>query len=226
MQSKIYFKIGLYSFIILLCTLLIKNAGYYFDITSKPIKSDVIVCLGGGKGERLDKAISLLINDYSNDNSIIITSKYKNSILKKKKLLLKKNITNIISTYETQNTLEELLFIKKLIIKNSYKRIMIVTTNAHSKRTSLLINHFLDVEKLNITFNIVGTNPDWWNKKNYYKNKKAVFFVLKESLKIIYNFCYYTLNKYYNFNEETINLLYQIKKYLINYLNYIENLFN
>ena len=50
------------------------NYGKYLDVTSKPVVSDIIVCLGGGGNlERMKKAVDLYKNGYSQKNILIVT---------------------------------------------------------------------------------------------------------------------------------------------------------
>ena len=48
------------------------NLGKILDISEEPIKSDVILCLGGGTGERINRTISLF-NENFVKNKIIIS---------------------------------------------------------------------------------------------------------------------------------------------------------
>jgi len=226
MQLKKYFKISTSILIIFIFIYLIKNLGFYFDITKEPSKADIIICLGGGNGERLQKAIKLLKKNYSKNNKIILTSKYKDEISKKHTILIENNINkkNIITTDKTSNTLEELLFAKKILDAHNYNSINIISTNAHSKRISLLIKYFIKSNNSSITYNFVGTNPDWWNKEKYYTEKKAVFFVLKEFLKIIYNLIFYTLDNNLKFTKNTTEVIYSIKINFLKTINYIEKI--
>lgn len=216
MQLIKSYKIALLASGLILFYFIFVNLGFYFDITKKAIKSDIIICLGGGKGERLSKTILLYKNGYSKTNKIIITSKYKKSIENKKKIIFENNIPmhNIITLDTLSNTFEELIFAKKIMIANNYKSITIVSTNPHSKRISLIINNFLNFNKYDITYNLVGSNPTWWNKSTYYKNKKAIFFIIRESFKIIYNHLYYTLDNIFYFEKDTVNFIDKIKKRL------------
>jgi len=50
-----------------LCSLffLFFSLGKWIDVTEKPVKADIIVCLGGGTSERVQKAVSLYAQGYS-----------------------------------------------------------------------------------------------------------------------------------------------------------------
>lgn len=213
MQLKKFFNISFLIFFLYLLFYSIKNLGYYFDITSQPIKSDIIICLGGENGTRIKKSLDLLNNNYSTKNIILLTDRYQNNLNLKLDFLERSSIKreNIISTSETFNTYEELIFAKKFMLMNNYNSIIILSTEPHSKRIKILIENFIKFSENNITYTIVGENTRWWDKKEYYKNKNAIFFILREIFKIIYNYIFYTLDPIFEFDNKTIIQLIKIK---------------
>ncbi len=49
------------------------NFGRYLDVTSKPVVSDIIVCLDGeGNLERIERSVDLYKNGYSQKNILIV----------------------------------------------------------------------------------------------------------------------------------------------------------
>ena len=79
-----------------------------------------------------------------------------------------------------------------LIKNNNYKSITIVSDPYHTRRIEILANLF-DFKKSGIELNIIGTDLNWWNKSNYYKEKKAIKAAFTELIKIPYNFIKYGL---------------------------------
>jgi hypothetical protein len=221
MQLKKYYKKILILFFLILSILLIKNLGYFFDITKEAIKSDIILCLGGDTKHRIKRALELYNNGYSSKNIIVITDKYNTMVNKKAAYLKTKGLkeNNIITNSSTLNTYDELKFIKKYMIENNYKNLIILSAEPHSRRIEILINNFIKFSKDKITYNLVGENSDWWDIDNYYKNKKAILFIMKESLKIIYNYIYYKLDTFFKFHHETTNNLIKYKTSIFKYLN-------
>lgn len=223
MQLKKYYKKVIILFILIITFYSIKNLGYLFDITTEPIKSDIILCLGGDKTDKIRIALELFQNNYSLKNKIIITDKYQEMIDKKISLLKKEGLKeeNIISNVSTLNTYDELKFIKKYMIENNYKSVVIISVKPHSRRIEMLINNFIHFSNENITYSLVGPNSDWWEKKQYYNNKKAILFIINETFKIIYNYIYYKLDLLFNFNIETTHNLLKYKILIFKYLNSI-----
>lgn len=222
-MKKHYKSIISFVFISLGIAYYIKNLGNYFDITRPPIKSDVILCLGGETEYRVFKAFELFKLGYSTKNKIIITDKYASMVSSKIDFLKANGLieeTNIINNSKTQNTYEELMFMKKYMLKNNYKSLIILSSPAHSKRINMLIENFIKFSDSNITFIIVGDNVEWWNKSEYYKNRKAVSFVSQEFFKIIYNYIFYMLDSFIEFDEETISNLIKLKTSIYKYFKF------
>lgn len=65
-----FFSLAIFSLIIIF---LIINLGNFLDISEEPIKSDVIVSLGGGNLDRTKKAFELYEKDFSLKKIIILT---------------------------------------------------------------------------------------------------------------------------------------------------------
>ena len=55
------------------------NLGNFLDVTQEPSKTDLVVCLGGGDYKtRIKKTVEIYNKNFSNTNTIILTS-YANS---------------------------------------------------------------------------------------------------------------------------------------------------
>lgn len=174
--------------------LLFFNLGNILDITQKPIKSDIIVSLGGGDKERVKKAIELYNTNYSTQNILILTGESKSS---KKDLRIKYiedntfNNINLINVTTTKNTKEEILFIKNFLLEKNFKSAIIVSDAPHSRRIQTLINLLKIDGDDELSFNIVATNTNWWNTNIYYKNKRAQNFAFLELVKLTYAYLAY-----------------------------------
>jgi hypothetical protein len=111
---------------------------------------------------------------------------------------IKKNhpYISIIIEKDPKNTKEEVLFIKKYMKGNGYKSALIVTDPPHSRRVSLLISLVSVEGDETMNFHIIGSDVQWWNSEQYYKNEHARSFVQNESIKILYSlFAYGILEK-------------------------------
>ena len=199
---------------------LIKNLGYFFDITSQPVKSDIILCLGGETNSRMKKGIELFNKNFSTKNLILFTEK--NAVYNDIKLnyLIKNGLKkeNIFFNSETYNTYDELEFVKKYMIQNNYKSVIIISSEPHSKRIKMLIESFLKFSDNDISYTIVGQDSSWWDKDKYYNNKNAIFHIKKESLKIIYNYIYYKLDQIFKFNDDSKDKLIKYKQIVFDFI--------
>lgn len=183
------------------------NLGNFLDVTQEPSKTDLIVCLGGGNYEsRISKTIEIFKKDYSSTDTIILTSYVNNRNEVKKGIIEDKRITytkenstkniNIILNKDLGNTADEIKFIKTYMIENSLKNATIVSDAAHSRRI-IFFTKLISVENdNNLSFKVVGTDDNRWNKEEYYKKKYSFVYALNEVAKTIYGiFLYGILEK-------------------------------
>ena len=191
----------MYKFIIatfLFCMLFV---GSFLDQTSEAEKSDVIVALGGGWHDRIDKAISLYQQGYSNQKRLIYTHKRefnsKTISFDKQTRMNERGIEdkNILHWPKTKNTYEELVKLKEYLIANNYKSAIIVSHPAHSRRIRLFAKYLLNYEKSGLSITIVKSSNREWDSTFYFLNPNALKMSMSELLKIPYNFIKYGLVK-------------------------------
>ena len=177
------------------------NLGKFLDVTTKPLRSDAIFCLGGYAPDRLITAISLLKHDYSSYNKLYFSGN-KNDL---------DNVKDVNITYVAfmQNTMAEILYIDNLVEKEKYNSIIIVTDPPHSRRVSFMINQF--TKNIKGKYIIVSSHPRWWqSSKLYFLEYKAITFSIREIGKLFYNYLKYTFKAIFDpkfvkrFNEEII----------------------
>jgi hypothetical protein len=178
------------------------NLGNILDISKDPIKSDLIISLGGGDLNRIKKSFELYQSGYSSKKIIILTGderspkdKDKNSDDKRIKYLKENhlNTDNIIHEETVKNTIEEIHYIKEYMIKKQYISAIIVSDPPHTKRIRYLLNKIHKSNDDNLSFTLVKSDVLWWNKEIYYKNKKAQMFALSEYFKLIYSYFIYEI---------------------------------
>jgi len=175
-------------FTIITLFLIFFNIGKWIDITDTAIKSDIIVCLGGGTPHRVKKAILLYKDNYSNYNKLLLLGENRDN---KKYIDNYHPHINYTSDSTPKNTKEEILYIKKYMLSHHLKSAIIVTDPAHSRRVSLFLS-FMNIKgDEDMKFIIVSSDVQWWDKSTYYTNKKARNFVMNEMIKIPYNFFIY-----------------------------------
>jgi uncharacterized SAM-binding protein YcdF (DUF218 family) len=214
---------------IILGTFIILNLGNFLDISEAPKKSDVIVSLGGGDLDRVKKSLELYKKDFSTKNILILTGNNENINDPRIKYIKTNNTSkiNIIETFDTKNTYEEMIFIKKFLIEKNYTSAIIVSDAPHSKRISYLLNTIKIENSSNLEFNIVSSSGQWWNKELYYKNIRARIFAALEGLKLLSSYFRYGIIEKIGMTDIVDELLppvdqefkKQTEKYLYKYLN-------
>lgn len=208
-----YFSITLFIFTILNIFIFF-NIGNILDVSEKPLTSDIIVCLGGGSKERIIKAAKLYTEGYSKKNILILTGDDRSKKRKEKNLPDKRieylqnngfKSINILHNKNIKSTKEEIIYIKKILLKKNYTSVMIISDAPHTRRIKTLIS-ILKIDKdKKLKFNLVASDNNWWNSDTYYTSKRAQTFVLDEILKLGYSYIAYGF-------FDKLNLLSIIKK--------------
>lgn len=175
----------IFGFITLLLLLLfvLLNFGKWIDVTQKPVKSDIIVCLGGGAIERVQKSIELLEGGYADKHVLLLVgeSSYNQPYIKKNHPSI-----NIVMDESPKNTKEEVLFIKQYMKENDYKSALIVTDPPHSGRVKLLTSLISVEGDENMSFHLIDSGVTWWDSEYYYTNERARSSVKHEMMGIVY----------------------------------------
>ena len=175
---------------ILIFVIIFFKAGAYFDITQKYVKSDLIVCLGGGGGnKRIQKSIDLYNEEYSKEKLLLVG---KSDSQKKYLMEYYSEIKYIIGPHYN-NTAKEIQFIKKYMVENHYKSVIIVSDPPHSRRVKILTDLISVKNDENFSYTFVSSNVSWWNIDQYYQHPHALKFVFSETLKILYVYFNYGL---------------------------------
>ena len=218
--KKYYKSILFFVFITFGIFYFIKNLGYFLDVTKEDISSEILLCLGGGRGERIEKTIKLF-KKYENEKILIILTEIEQREIEKKLALLEKaNIPKkqIIINKDVKSTYDELYFISKYMHENKLTSVNIISDEPHSRRIHMLINNFIDFNSIN--YSIVGSEVKWWNKEHYYENKRiAIYYVARETLKIVHNYIYYNLLKFIDLDENTRNKLDELEDNFLKFVN-------
>lgn len=173
------------------------NLGKFVDISATPIKSDIIVSLGGDEGCRIRKSVQLYQDGFSKSHKLIYTG---NDAINKKfsqsgsryDYFKLHGVTNIIHINGAVNTMEELFYIKKYMLKNNYHSVLIVSHPFHSRRIIALANYIANYEKDGLHINVVSCNPKNWDKLHYYQNKREIISAISETVKLVYNMIKYS----------------------------------
>jgi len=169
------------------------------DVTQPPIKSDIIVCLGGGFVERLDKGIALYHESYA--NKIMFTGPAIGLLNQDDKIgfwkipfFETKGIPkqDIFYLENMENTYTEIKAIKEYMFENGYKRVLIVSDPPHSRRIQYLVDLF-EYKKSSLEAKIIGSDVLWWNQDKYFDSLHSYIEATKEVLAMTYYYVRYTL---------------------------------
>ncbi len=167
------------------------TAGEYLDITRKPIKSDLIVCLGGSGGSaRIQKAINLYHKGYSEQKLLLLTG---NPDTYKKYVMKYYPETRYIVSPHCDSTGQEIQFIKQYMAKHHYTSVIIISDPYHTRRIKILTDLISVKNDEKFTYVLVSSGVSWWHRNKYYQNPRALKSALGELLKIPYAYLYYGL---------------------------------
>ncbi len=208
LNKKFKRRILIISSFSILFIILLMNLGRFLDITDVPNKADIIVYLGGGWSERLEKSLQLYKLGYSKTDKIILTGSligrlskedlngfYKIEYLKAHGVHEK----NIIFAEDTGNTMKEVVFVKNYMLKHRHKSVIFVSDPPHSRRILFLANFINNYDDANLSCIVVGSDADWWNRLHYYKDREARNFVKSEMSKLVHNFIAYGVLQKFGF---------------------------
>ena len=195
--KKLVLAILLFSFLLII---VLMNLGRFLDISDAPQKADIILSLGGGYIERVEKSLELYKLGYSKTDKIILTGSLIGKLSKKDlngfhkvKYLKEHSIPekNIIYAKNTDNTMQEVLFVKNYMLKHHYRSVIFVSDPPHSRRILFLAKFVNNYDDVNLSSIVVGSDVQWWNRTDYYKDEEARRFVKSEMSKLVHNFIAY-----------------------------------
>ncbi len=166
------------------------NTGKYLDVTQKPVKSDLIACMGGGDIERAQKSVWLYNEGYSKQNILIMTGNTDDYMAYIRKHAPK---LELIQNPKIKNTADEVWFIKKYMAEHHYESVIIISDPPHTRRIKILTNLISVKGDEKFSYVFVGSVVAWWHRSKYYQNRSALHFALGEILKIPYTYVYYGL---------------------------------
>lgn len=197
---KHYKKLLIATLLLFFCVIIFLNLGRFIDVTQKPLKSDIIISLGGDNGCRLETALKLYKEGLSASGKLMYTGReaigpsYSLSLSKKKYLenngVQTQGIIHVDKSIIT-NTMGEVFFIKEYMLRHNLKSVIFVSHPQHSRRISTLAKYVADYNSAGLDFIVASCHPEWWNKEHYYMNELAIKVSIREALKLIYNFIKY-----------------------------------
>ncbi len=213
---KVFF---VFIFIVIIGIYLFLNLGKFIDVSKEPVKSDIIVSLGGDySGCRIREALHLYKQGFSISGKFMYTSRdsVSSSIDKsesRKQYLLNNEVRakDIVHVRKEMvfNTMEEVLFIKKYMLFHNYKSVLIVSHPQHSRRIQTFAKYIADYKKYGLDLHIASCHPRWWNAAKYYENETSFKVTIQEFLKLVYNLLKYNplmiqYTNYYKSDKEKL----------------------
>lgn len=154
----------------------------YIFLKSNPQKADLALVFGTRHLEAIDKVYELYQNKFI--NKILISGgvnrvNSKNEALEMNKKLIKSGVNqnDIILENKSKNSLENVLFSKKIIDKkfgfDNIKKIIAVAKHYHSRRALMTLKkHFPEnIELIPVTYEIYGFTKDNWFENKVGKEK-------------------------------------------------------
>lgn len=192
-------------FVFLLLTVLLlwlghRNLGKWLDLTEEPLKSDVIVSLGGGDWHRYKRSVELYEKGYARKRIMLLTGADVTAEMRRRGIPdgritdLKKHHPGIAYLYapELRSTREEVRYLRRFMKERGCTSALVVTDPPHSRRFALLWRLLGDGDA---TLHFVSSGVSWWERERYYDNATARHYAWTELLKIPYNLWMLMLEK-------------------------------
>jgi len=163
-------------------------------IQDKPEKVDVIVCLGGGTGERLQKVIELYNKGYA--PIVLLTfpgisdpefREFATDL--RKRFLIYKDIPpgSIVSGFESTSTYSEAKNIRNFMVSKNLQSAIVVSNGHHMRRVSYVFKSVF--HEGNDTFNmklLFVPADEEWPRGPWWRNEESLVFVFNEVFKLGY----------------------------------------
>lgn len=157
--------------------------------------ADIIIVLAGGENEeRLKESLNYYKNNIPKSKLIIYTggefTHFKTEPPNSRRYYFENNgiePSNIINISNVKNTMDEMIFLKDFMIKNSFNKTTIISDKYHAFRIYFITNYLLNYKKDGLEINIKTTK---YSEEYFLKNIK---YSLIESLKLYYNIIKYKI---------------------------------
>lgn len=161
-------------------------------IQDRPEKVDVIICLGGGTGERLQKTIELYKKGYA-PRVVLTVSGIRDpefrafAIDLKRQFLIHKGIPpgSIVSEFESTGTYSEAKNIENFMTSNNLHSAIVVSDAHHMRRVSYVFKKVFDKGNDNMKVLFVPSDKKW-PEGPWWTNEESLVFVFNEVLKLGY----------------------------------------
>ena len=166
------------------------QAGEYLAV--KPVApghAELLVVLGGGWDDRVVTARALLASGLANKvllTAAATTNRDQSKLLDHRyKLLIRGGVpgNSIYLDTTARSTWQDVNVILDLMKKMHWRNVLIVSDPPHMRRLEWVCGQLLD--SAGIKYELVPTQPPWWDEMHWWRNALARKFVLEEYVKLI-----------------------------------------
>lgn len=174
-------------FIILLLVSVFLSLGLFLEVQENPVKSDCIIVISGDRGDRITQAVNLYNSDYA---PIILISGGKvyhhttiAKLMKDHALELGIPENSMILEEQADSTYQNAVNCKKIIIDNGFTSAIVVTSNYHMRRTSIVFNKVFKDTDVKLTYS--SAKDPFFNAKQWWSTNKGIMYTFTEYIKLI-----------------------------------------
>lgn len=173
----------------------INYAGIYFSTPrDDATQADLIVVLGGGTAERLSKGIDLYKQGFA--EKLLLTGfpelkaeAVPGYIKWRVQYLIDAGIPmqSLVLNGTARSSAEEAAWVKNYLITNKAGKAIIVSDPPHIRRLSYIYTSVFEAHP-ELSYDLVASEPVWWNSNKWWSNKYSAQFVILETVKFSYYF--------------------------------------
>ncbi len=151
-------------------------------VNEEPVKSDVIIVLAGDEGGRTDYGITLFEEGYS--DKLLLTGCIESTDKMVQQAIAAGLTENeIIIEDQSVSTYENALNSKQLLLEAGYQSAIVVTSDYHMKRSSLVFNKAFKDTDISLTY--CSLNQDGFTPEKWWSNSYSFKLVFSECIKIV-----------------------------------------
>ena len=180
------------SLLILLVGITFTDLGYWLSApASEPIKSDLIVALGGDSGERGQMAVALYKAGYA--KKILLTgmeggadATRRHYLHWRSHFLLAQGVPAEALIFDDQamSTHQEAINIAALLQAHHWHRALVISDPPHMRRLDYCLQPVF--EKAGLSYLLIQSYAPTWHADRWWQNKRWSQFCVREVLKLIY----------------------------------------
>ena len=170
--------------------LLISAGPFLAGKNTVPIKSDLIVILGGGSPDRVVKGVELFNLGYA--RTMLVTGGGYRPDRRlawsddRIKYLLCEGIpaSAILLNGDARTTWQEAHAIRSIIVGRGWKRVLVVSDPPHMRRLAWVFKKAFTNSQLG--YILISDDAKWWNSARWWADSYSVHFVVSELVKLAY----------------------------------------